>query len=150
MMPTAVHQRWRTLILWLLVLALGGTGTELLLLGHYEELQQWAPLATMAIGLGAALWCLFAPSASSVRFLRFAMGLLVVSALVGLWLHYQSNAEFELEMYPGREGFELFKESLMGAIPALAPGALMQLGLMGWIATFRHPALTREPSASEG
>ena len=149
MTATRPQERWRVLILGLLAFALGGTGIELLLLGHYEEPQQWAPLVTMGLGMASAVWCLVAPSRASLRVLRFAMVLLVLSALVGLWLHYRSNAEFELEMYPGREGFELFKESLMGAIPALAPGALVQMGLMGWIATFRHPALFREPSSPD-
>ena len=32
------------------------------------------------------------------------MGAFVVSGVVGLWLHYQGNAEFELEMYPSLQG----------------------------------------------
>jgi hypothetical protein len=30
---------------------------------------------------------------------------------------------------------------MSGAAPALAPGAMVQLGLLGLIYTFRHPAL---------
>ncbi len=134
------------MILLLLILAFAGTAAELVLLGHYEDLKQWAPLATMGLGLVATLACLIRPGGGTVRLLRVAMGVLVVTALVGIWLHYQSNAEFELEMVPGRQGWDLVKEALTGAMPALAPGALIQMGLLGLIATYRHPALTREPS----
>ena len=39
---------------------------------------------------------------------------------------------------------ELVVETLYGAMPALAPGALAQLGLLGLLACFRHPVLTGE------
>jgi len=41
------------------------------------------------------------------------------------------------------EGFELFKESMMGATPALAPGMMAHLGLLGLALTYRHPLLAR-------
>jgi hypothetical protein len=47
-------------------------------------------------------------------------------------LHYQSNREFELETYPTMAGLELLRETLTGAIPALAPGALIHIGLIGF------------------
>ncbi|MFB3131882.1 MAG: hypothetical protein ACE10K_05095, partial [Rhodothermales bacterium] len=52
-------------------------------------------------------------------------------------------AEFELEMYPTLKGLELFWESIKGATPALAPGTMIQLGLLGWAYTYRHPALIK-------
>jgi hypothetical protein len=38
-------------------------------------------------------------------------------------------------------GWELFKEAMTGATPALAPGAMVQLGLIGLAWSYRHPAL---------
>lgn len=52
----------------------------------------------------------------------------------------QGNVEFELEMYPDLSGWKLFRDSMMGATPALAPGAMVQIGLVGLAWTFRHPA----------
>ena len=69
------------------------------------------------------------------------MVLCVVSGFLGVLLHYRGNVEFELEMYPDLSGWKLLKESMMGATPALAPGAMIQVGLVGLAWTFRHPAL---------
>jgi hypothetical protein len=35
-------------------------------------------------------------------------------------------------------------ETLRGAIPALAPGAMAQLGLLGLLVSYRHPAVAME------
>ena len=70
--------------------------------------------------------------------------LFVLSGVVGLWLHYHGNVEFELEMYPGLAGFELFRESVTGATPTLAPGTMLELGLLGLLYTYRHPAWTAD------
>ena len=82
-------------------------------------------------------------SPATVRFMQGMMGLCIVAGVVGVWFHYSGNTEFELEMYPTMAGWELFKESMMGATPALAPGAMVQLGLIGLAWSFRHPALER-------
>jgi hypothetical protein len=50
---------------------------------------------------------------------------------------------FELEMNPSAGGTQLVWESLSGAMPALAPGTLFQLGLVGLLYTYPHPALGR-------
>jgi hypothetical protein len=36
----------------------------------------------------------------------------------------------------------------MGATPLLAPGIMLQLGLVGLLFTFRHPALARPGDAT--
>jgi hypothetical protein len=41
-------------------------------------------------------------------------------------------------------GFHLITESLTGAFPALAPGTMVLLGLLGLAVTTGHPALERE------
>ena len=51
--------------------------------------------------------------------------------LLGLYLHLRGNAEFERELHPAAAGWTLWWDALRGATPALAPGALAQLGLVG-------------------
>jgi hypothetical protein len=46
-------------------------------------------------------------------------------------------------MYPSRSGFELFREAMMGATPALAPGSMIQIALIGLAYSYRHPRLSR-------
>jgi hypothetical protein len=50
---------------------------------------------------------------------------------VGTFLHYRGNVEFELELTPGIRGLALFREAITGATPALAPGAMIVVGLVG-------------------
>ena len=121
----------RRFLLILFVIGAAGTGAELLLLGHTEDLWQWAPLVLMAASLVTLGWRVVAPGAASLRVFRGTMILFVLSGVVGVWLHYDGNAEFELEMYPALRGFELFRESVTGATPALAPGTMLELGLLG-------------------
>ena len=49
-------------------------------------------------------------------------------------------AEDYLEM-PTLAGKEMVAEMLTGAFPALAPGTMALLGLIGLLLTWRHPAL---------
>ena len=63
--------------------------------------------------------------------------------LVGAWgvyLHLHGNVEFALERDPSLSGAKLIWKALRGATPALAPGALAQLGLLGLLYTYKHPA----------
>jgi hypothetical protein len=71
------------------------------------------------------------------------MVLCLFAGLVGLGLHYQGNVEFELEMYPSMGGVDLVWEALTGATPALAPGTMVGLGLLGLAYTHRHPVFGR-------
>jgi hypothetical protein len=59
--------------------------------------------------------------------------------MIGMGLHQSANAEFEQEMDPSLTGMKLFRESLSGATPALAPGTMIQLGLIGLVYAYRHP-----------
>ena len=134
----------RHFLLILFVIGAVGTGAELLLLGHTEDFWQWAPLVLMAASLVALGGHMLARGSRSLRVFRGMMVLFVLSGGVGLWLHYHGNTEFELEMYPSLQGVELFWESVTGATPTLAPGAMLELGLLGLAYTYRHPALGSE------
>ena len=77
------------------------------------------------------------------------MALCVLAGVVGVVQHYLGNAEFERESDPTLEGLTLFWTAVRGATPALAPGAMAQLGVVGLLFAWRHPAL-RAPTAPPG
>jgi hypothetical protein len=59
-----------------------------------------------------------------------------------MYLHLRANMEFQLEMDATLKGLDLFKKSIVAkAPPALAPGSMAQLGLIGLAYTFKHPKL---------
>ena len=131
--------RIRTLLLVTLVVGIVGTGAELLLLGHFESTAQFVPLVLLATGLTAFGWHLAAPGPASVRALQVTMLLFIVSGGIGAGLHFDGNVEFELEMYPSMDGWELVGKTLTGATPVLAPGAMVLLGLVGLAHSYLHP-----------
>jgi hypothetical protein len=136
----------RRVLLALVLLGAVGLALELLLLEHFESWEQWIPLALLALVLVAGSMVAWRQSPATVRFFQAMMLLCVVAGIVGVFLHYRGNAEFELERDPLLRGLALFWESSRGATPALAPGALSQLGLLGLAFAFRHPALRRTSS----
>ncbi len=76
------------------------------------------------------------------------MAMFVVAAVLGITFHYQGNLEFQLEINPEQSSWDLFNKVIRAkAPPALAPGAMAQLGLLGLIYTYRHPAITETPGA---
>ncbi|MEO6527674.1 MAG: hypothetical protein ABIP93_13670 [Gemmatimonadaceae bacterium] len=133
----------RRVMLAIVLIGAGGLELELLLIEHFESAWQFTPLVLLAgvLGLGAVL--AWRPSPRAVRIFQALMSLCVVAGVLGVYLHYRGNVEFELEREPLRHGLDLFWEAVRGATPALAPGALSQLGLLGLAYTFRHPALRR-------
>ncbi|HIF55913.1 MAG: hypothetical protein ABGY10_08990 [bacterium] len=132
---------WRRLAFYLLLFAILGTGIELIFLEHFEDPWQWAPIALLGAGLVLGAAVVLRPSRPTVRALQLLMISYVLSAGVGLYLHLKANVEFELELRPTMANTELILETLKGAIPALAPGVMVQLGLLGLLACFRHPTL---------
>lgn len=133
----------RRIVLAIVLLGMSGLAADLVLIEHYESWQQIIPLA--ALGLGFANGALLAvrPSRPALRAFQALMAAFVLAGLAGLYLHYIGNVEFELERDPSIGGIALVWESLRGATPALAPGAMIQLGLLGLAYAFRHPALDR-------
>ncbi|MEO1715042.1 MAG: hypothetical protein AAFU60_17060, partial [Bacteroidota bacterium] len=58
--------------------------------------------------------------------------LTALSGVYGAYLHLQANYEFEQEMRPSAENWDLLVESLSGALPALAPASMIVLALIGY------------------
>lgn len=120
----------------LVVLLLGtlGMAAELLLLVHYEAIDQLIPLALAALAVATLAWGTLAPSAAAFVALRAVMTAFVLAGVVGIVLHFQANAEFQREIDPALDGLELAWKVLQAkAPPALAPGVMVQLGLLGWL-----------------
>ncbi len=109
-----------------------GTLLELYLLDHYEDTLQLIPM----LCIGAAIFVVGLLFLKRTRFvIGLFKGVLVLTALSGVYgafLHLRANYEFELEMRPTAEGWDLFVESLSGALPALAPGSMIVLALIGY------------------
>jgi hypothetical protein len=134
----------RRVLLAALWLGISGTAVELLLLEHYEEWRQMIPLGLLAAGMLALIWHAVHRGAAPLRVIQALMMMFAIAGATGLVFHYRGNAEFELEMYPSKAGWELFRESMMGATPALAPGTMIQLALIGLAYSYRHPRLRRD------
>ena len=70
------------------------------------------------------------------------MLLFVAAGGFGIVLHYRANVEYQLESDPGLKGRALMWKVLAAkSPPALAPGVMAQLGLLGLAYAYRHPAL---------
>ncbi len=137
-------QTIRRLLLAILLLALLGSALDLLLLEHYEEFWQLAPLVLIGAAVPVTGWMWRAGSARAVVSFRIAMVLLVAAGFAGVALHYNGNREFQREMDPALAGWALFTAVVTAkAPPALAPASLIQMGLIGLLATYRHPAAGR-------
>jgi FtsH-binding integral membrane protein len=132
----------RRILLVTLVLGLVGTGIELLLLEHFEQWRQMIPLGLIACALLVLAWHGVQRRPGPVRALQVLMIIFAIAGVTGLTLHYKGNVEFELEMYPTRSGLALFRKAMMGATPALAPGSMLQIALIGLAYSYRHPHLT--------
>ena len=133
----------RRLLLAVVLLGILGLVAELVLLEHTEDPLQWIPLVLLGVGLVCTLGAWLRPAPGTLRCLQLVMVLFVAAGALGLYLHYRGNVEFELESDSALRGLALAWEALRGATPSLAPGAMVQLGLVGLLATYRHPALRR-------
>jgi hypothetical protein len=125
------------MVLAIVVIALAGTAVELLLLQHDESLTQLVPLILIAVGVVVIIWHLLADSSMSLRLMRITMTAFIGAGILGIALHYEGSVEFQKELDPSIKGFELFKKAMRSkAPPALAPGTLVQLGLLGLVCTY--------------
>ena len=136
----------RRALLAILALGLVGTEIELFLLKHTEGFWQLVPVFLVGASLFVALWVWLKPGPLSIGTLRVVMGVFLISGIVGTVQHFTGNVGYEKESNPGLAGAELYKLAAMGSTPLLAPGVMLQLGLIGLLYTYRHPALIRQES----
>jgi hypothetical protein len=122
----------RLWILGVLVLGLLGTVVELVLLSHYEQPLQLVPVVLLVLALVVLVWHVMGHSALSLRVLLGLMVLFVLAGFAGLAAHFYGSAEFQLELEPSLSTWELLDKVMRAkAPPLLAPGMMMQLGLLG-------------------
>jgi hypothetical protein len=118
-----------------------GTGAELVLLEHVEGAWQLTPLVLIGVGFAVLGLLELSPSSPGLRLFQLTMLAFMLSGVVGVWLHYQGNVEFERELDPEGGGMGLFWAAMKGATPALAPGTMALLGAIGFTYAHRHPAV---------
>ena len=122
-------RRW---ILGVLVLGLLGTATELVLLEHYEQPLQFVPLVLIVAAIAVLFWEFRRRDAASRRAVQIVMALFVLAGFVGFVAHFHGSAEYQLELNPDMSNWELLEKVLRAkAPPLLAPGMMLQLGLLG-------------------
>jgi hypothetical protein len=134
----------RRLLLALLTFGMMGTGLDLVLLDHYEDVWQWPPLALVGVGLIVVCWTAVRVGPAAIAALRWTMVLFIAAGCAGLLLHYNGNREFQKELDPTLSGWPLFLKVVTAkAPPAMAPAGMIQLGLLGLLFTYQHPARIR-------
>lgn len=125
-----MERKLRILLLALFLFSLLGAAIELLLTSHTEGWQM-VPLILMILSVVALCLFTIVPNKASLRLLQGMMVCFILSGAAGVLLHFNSNEEFALEVYPGLSGLDLLWKSVKGAAPILAPGIMVQLGVLG-------------------
>jgi uncharacterized membrane protein len=83
--------------------------------------------------------------------LQITMVLFIAAGLLGVVLHYQANVEFQREVDPSIAGWALLSKAMTAKTPpALAPGSMVQLGLIGLAYSFRYPSGQRRAGNRRG
>lgn len=124
-----------------------GTIGELLLLEHFDGVLQSIPLVFIAIGMVTSIWFVRSASRASIKAFELTLVVFALSGAAGLFLHYRGNVAFEKERDPALNGVHLMWEAIRGATPALAPGTMVFLALIGVAVMLADP---RQPLRSPG
>jgi hypothetical protein len=149
-MPEIIAKTAHRMLLAILLLGLIGTCTELLLLNHMEDLRQWIPLGLIGAGLIVLVWHALTASVASARATRWIMVGFLAAGLAGIYFHYQGSVEFKLESNPALAGWALFRAAISAeAPPFLAPGEMIQLGLLGLVYSYVNSPRNRGKGKGE-
>ena len=145
-----ITRRLRALLLMVLVVSMAGSTADLLLLEHYEDPWQFAPLAMFATGLATAAWVAISGAPAAVLAMRIVMATAIATGAVGITQHLDASREFQQEIDPALSGWPLLVKMVTAkAPPALAPGVMVQIGLLGLLYTYKHPALADMPQNTD-
>ena len=126
---------------FLLIIAAGVfvmTVTELFFLSHWSETIQLLPFALSGLGLITLALAYFRPSPMTIKFLQWAMVLIGLCSLIGIYEHMSNNLGFQMEIRPNATTWELILATLEGANPVLAPGILALGAAIGWTAAYQY------------
>jgi hypothetical protein len=145
----AILSTLRRLLLLVVSLGMLGTAADLLLIEHYDGWTQLPPLVLIAFALLVIVWTSVRGGAAAVAIMRVTMVCFVAAGVAGVALHYNGNREFQHEIDPTLQGWALVVKVMRAkAPPALAPGVMVQLGLLGLLYTYGHPSLRRGAAAT--
>ena len=136
----------RGLLVLLMIGAVGLVG-ELVLLEHYEDQTQLIPFGLLTATLLVTGWHWWAYDRRTLRSFQAVMMLLIIAGPVGIYLHISGNYEMEREFDPSLLGLNLWMAVIRGEAPSLAPGTLVQFGLLGLLYAYRHPLLSSSESS---
>jgi amino acid permease len=126
------HIGVKQLILVAILFMMIGTAMELYLLDHYEGTLQLIPLLCIGATLLVMLLLFVRKTGLLMGIFQILLGLTALSGVYGVFLHLRANYEFEQEMKPTAEPWDVFVESLAGALPSLAPASMIVLALIGY------------------
>lgn len=131
-------------MLAILIFAMMGTVVDLVLYVHYQDSWQWIPFALLGVAAASLAGLVAFPRGATVRAFRVAMVLLIAGGVAGIVFHVQASAEFHGELDWQAERWHSIMVVLHSKVPpTLAPGGLMQMGLLGLAATYRHPVFSK-------
>lgn len=139
--PRSTISVLRAMLAVILAIGMLGTVLELVLLKHVGDFWQLVPVVLIGLALVQLAWYGVTRSRTALRSIRAMMVLFFLSGGIGVFLHVNVNMEDGRESNPSLTRKELYQEALMGSTPALAPGTMVQLALIGLAFVFRHPGL---------
>jgi hypothetical protein len=138
----SILDKFRKILLAILALGIAGTLTELLLIEHTEDVVQWVPMILLVAALALLAWQSVREGSASLQLMRWLMCGFVAAGVAGIYFHFRGSAEFKLESQPNLAGMALFWQAVRAKTPPLlAPGSMVQLGLLGLVYTYKHPML---------
>jgi hypothetical protein len=112
-----------------------------LLVDHVSQLAQMIPFALLIINAVLIGIVAFRPNARALRVFQGWSWLVAFGGVAGVGFHLWGNWQIIREVAPDSSGLELLTSVLKSGNPALAPGLFVQIALLGWMYTFRHPSL---------
>ena len=145
-------------LLAIAALTTAGVTVELAVERHWTQpiqLVAWAAVAALAVAI-ILVWG--ARSAARIQIARLLAAAVVLSAIVGLGAHTYANYDAGAldrryastwETLPDATRWVLAITKSVGPSPPFAPGALAEAALMVLLATWQHPAITKEASTQQ-
>jgi len=139
-----LEARFRLILCALAVATFVVIPAELILLGHTQSVAQWIPFVACFFGLVASGWVVVDPVPARLRGARLLSRLIVLSGMVGAFMHLRANLLLQLEIRPNETWSEAMWPALQGSAAFLAPGILILGALLVLGATYDHPVLTTQ------
>ena len=129
---TSERIRLKQVLVLALLFMMIGTLLELYLLDHYEDTWQLIPVLCIGVALVNLCVLFYRRSQAAIHLFKLVLLLTSFSGVYGVVLHLQANYEFEQDMKPTAGFWQLFSESISGALPTLAPMSLLVLACIGY------------------